>query len=247
MECPKCGVLSDDHAGICAHCGIVYEKYYKYHPRPGEEPRDFRARVPKTRSPADAPGALWLSGELEGGWAALGARAFLWLLLLVWGATLVGASIESGGAGSSFLHLINLPFHEAGHLIFRPFGAFVSSLGGTLGQLLMPLVCLGVLLVKTRDPFGASVCLWWLGENFLDIAPYIADARAGRLPLLGGNFGHSSPYGFHDWNFLLNETGLLHLDLTLGRVSHRIGALLMLLAAVWGALLLWRQLVRLRV
>jgi hypothetical protein len=61
----------------------------------------------------------------------------------------------------------------------------------------MPLTFFFVLLVKMRDPFGAAVALLWLGENFVDIAPYIGDARAGQLPLLGDKYGHSAPYGFH--------------------------------------------------
>jgi hypothetical protein len=92
-----------------------------------------------------------------------------------------------------FLHLVNLPFHEAGHINFRTFAAFITLLGGTLGQLLMPSICMGVLLFNTRYPFGGPVALWWEGESFLDIAPYMFDARAGQLPLLGGDFGHSAP------------------------------------------------------
>ena len=107
--------------------------------------------------------------------------------------------IDKNYANESYMHLVNLPFHEAGHIFFRPFGSFMTSLGGTIGQLLMPLICLSVLLVKTRDTFGAAVTLWWFGQNFFDIAPYINDARSLSLPLVGGNFGHSSPYGFHDW------------------------------------------------
>ena len=106
----------------------------------------------------------------------------------------------------------------------------------------MPAICCGVLLVQTRDPFGAAAALWWFGENFLDIAPYINDAGAGELPLLGGNFGHSSPYGFHDWEYLLGETGLLHLDHGLAQTSRLLGVLVMVLALTWGAWLLVRQL-----
>lgn len=146
--------------------------------------------------------------------------------------------IEGNGSGKSILHLINLPFHEAGHIFFSPFGSFVKSLGGTLGQLLIPLICLIVLLVKNLDPFGASVCLWWFGENLLDIAPYIDDARAGVLPLLGGNVGHSAPYGFHDWEYLLNESGLLAYDHAIARASAMTGGILMLLALAWGGWLL---------
>ena len=150
----------------------------------------------------------------------------------------MSASVESNAAGNSFLHLVNLPFHEVGHIVFRPFGAFITSLGGTLGQLLMPALCMGVLLVKTRDPFGASVALWWVGENFLDIAPYINDARAGQLPLLGGNFGHSAPYGFHDWEYLLTESGLLQYDHVLAKAVFVMGSAIMLLSLLWGGLLL---------
>jgi hypothetical protein len=82
--------------------------------------------------------------------------------------------------------------------------------------------------------------LWWFGQNFIDIAPYIADARAGELPLLGGNTGNTSPYGFHDWEFILGETGLLAYDTTFGAISLNCGRLLMLLAIGWGAFLLWR-------
>ena len=150
-------------------------------------------------------------------------------------------SIESNAVGKSFLHGVNLPFHEAGHLIFRPFGELITSLGGTLGQLLMPLICMGVLLLKTRDPFGASVAFWWFGENFLDIAPYISDARAGQLPLLGGNFGYSAPYGFHDWQYLLTESGLLHYDHILAKATFLMGALIMLLSLLWGGFLLFKR------
>lgn len=249
-HCPKCGAPQEGNAKICTACGIVFEKYWKYHPRPGVDPATWTpppraVRPPATRAGPEEP-EEGLAGlllprqpQLEG--VGIGARAALLLILLVWGFLLIAQSPASNGAGQSFFHLVNLPFHEAGHLLFRPFGAFMTSLGGTLGQLLMPLICAGTLLLKTQDPFGAAVACWWLGENFLDIAPYINDARAGDLPLLGGNFGHSSPYGFHDWEYLLTESGLLHLDHRLAWFSHGLGTAIMLLALVWGATLLFRQ------
>lgn len=80
----------------------------------------------------------------------------------------------------------------------------------------------------------------WIGENFLDIAPYIGDAGAGVLPLPGGNFGRSSPCGFHDWKFLLTETGLLRYDQMLARLSRRVGSAIMMLAVAWGGYILWK-------
>ena len=67
--------------------------------------------------------------------------------------------IRAGEAGSNFLHMVLLPFHEAGHYaIFRWFGQFIMTLGGTLGQHLMPIVS-GALLMKRRDPLGTAIFL----------------------------------------------------------------------------------------
>jgi hypothetical protein len=133
-------------------------------------------------------------------------------------------------AMNSFMHLINLPFHEAGHVIFLPSGRFMTVLGGSLMQVLVPGVCAAVLLFYTRDPFGASVCLWWMGENLLDLAPYINDARSLQLMLLGGP---AAEVEGHDWEAILDSLGWLHLDHTLATLAYRIGATLMLLAMAW--------------
>ena len=43
-------------------------------------------------------------------------------------------NIPEGNPGSNFLHMVLLPFHEAGHYaIFRWFGEFIMIPGGTLG------------------------------------------------------------------------------------------------------------------
>ena len=138
-----------------------------------------------------------------------------------------------------FLHNANLPFHEFGHIIFSLFGSdLLTSMGGTLFQILMPLICMFVFILQNRDPFAASVALWWAGENFVDIAPYIADARAGVLPLLGGNTGQTAPYGFHDWEFILGELGISHLDITISYFSQIFGIVVMILSVLWGLYIL---------
>lgn len=138
-----------------------------------------------------------------------------------------------------FLHNINLPIHETGHLVFGIFGNdLLTSAGGSLFQLIMPFVCTLTLLIKTRDLFGAAVALWWTMENFVDMAPYIGDARAGVLPLIGGNTGQTAPYGFHDWQFILGETGLLHFDTFISGFSQYLGILGMLFSSLWGAWIL---------
>jgi hypothetical protein len=139
----------------------------------------------------------------------------------------------------SFLHLVHLPFHEAGHVLLMPFGRFLSVLGGSLFQVAIPLVCGAVFLLKNRDPFAASVTLWWAGQSLMDLAPYVADARALRLPLLGGHTG--AEVEGHDWEYLLGAVGLMNHDVTLGRLCFALGALTMLTALGWGGASLWRQ------
>jgi hypothetical protein len=117
----------------------------------------------------------------------------------------------------------------------------MASLGGTLGQLLIPMVCLLVLLIKSRDPFGAAVTLWWLGESLLDIAPYINDARRQELMLLGGVTGKEADYGYHDWEYILREAGLLRYDHLLAHLADKIGALLILASLAWAGYILYRQ------
>ena len=105
---------------------------------------------------------------------------------------------------AQFLHNLNLPVHETGHIVFRIFGSpVITSLGGSLFQTIMPLVFCFALWIKPRDLFGASIALWWAFENLIDVAPYIEDALPMKLTLISGGTGAEAPYGFHDWNFIL--------------------------------------------
>jgi len=88
-------------------------------------------------------------------------------------------------AGDSFFHLVNLLSTRRVIFSFN-FWTMDGIPWGTLGQLLIPFICLLVFLIKYKNPFGASMSLWWLAESFMDIAPYINDARSQELVLLGG-------------------------------------------------------------
>src|SRR5512132_1779378 len=144
-------------------------------------------------------------------------RALLLLLLVVWTVQFVTARSPEIIAGS-FLHRVDLVFHEAGHVLFSPFGRFLTVLGGSLFQVLVPIVCAIALYVQARDPFGASASVWWAGQNLIDLAPYIGDARALQLPLLGGRTG--AEVEGHDWEMLLQTLGWLHYDRTLASAAH---------------------------
>ena len=241
MICPKCDFEQGDGNTKCLKCGIVFEKYRgrrDSRPTPNASTTEYKARA--------AGIGEWSKNLLfyvkpETSPMILGSRGLFFLVIFVWGLKFIFAPMESNCVGESFWHLVNLPFHEAGHIIFRPFGRFMTSLGGSLGQLLMPLTCLIAFLITTRDTFAASFALWWLGENLMDLAPYINDARSLTLPLLGGNTGNTSPYGFHDWEFILKESGLIRYDHVLADSSYKLGTLLMVISFVWGGYILFKQ------
>ncbi len=167
-------------------------------------------------------------------------RAVLFLLVLAWGLKFIFAPMTGGYAGRSFMHLVNLPFHEAGHVLFRPFGQFMMMAGGSLMQVLVPVICFFAFLFKTRDTFAASVALWWSGESLIDLAPYINDARELKMMLLGGVTGRDVD-DYHDWEFILRRLGLLEYDHALALIAQATGILLLVCALAWGGWLLYRQ------
>jgi hypothetical protein len=134
------------------------------------------------------------------------------------------ASLRSPGDGR-LLDGVDLAIHETGHLVFAPFGEFVTALGGTLLQLLLPATFV-VYFLRRKERFGAAVCLWWVAQNCWHISVYVADARAQELPLVGG--------GEHDWFYLLSDLRMLESDLALARAVHGIGVLIFVTALSLG-------------
>ncbi|MDX8380593.1 MAG: hypothetical protein R8M14_00610 [Ghiorsea sp.] len=70
---------------------------------------------------------------------------------------------------------------------------------------------------------------------------YINDAVHLSMPLLGGNEGIGSPYGFHDWEFILTESGFIHSAERIAEITHVFGSVMMILAMLWMLLLLLRK------
>jgi hypothetical protein len=240
MICPKCGFEQDDGGAECTRCSVIFGKYVKNSQASPEKDLPEEGVGLKT-SFGDIIKDFLFSTEAETNRLYFAGRAILFIFVFIWGCMMIISPMKEGYAHNNFMHLVNLPFHEAGHIFFRPFGQWITSLGGTLAQLLMPIICLSVFLLKARNPFGASVCLWWFGENFMDITPYIDDARSLSLPLIGGNIGKEVPYGVHDWEYILNEIGLIQHDHTIAKASFTIGTIIMLVSFIWGGYLLLRQ------
>jgi hypothetical protein len=142
---------------------------------------------------------------------SIGALVKQILILLLGGYFIYGGfSPTSCGPVNS----ADLAFHEGGHVIFATFGNDIGMWGGTLMQLLLPLV-IAVHFFKRGEDFSGRVVLCWFGQNFFHIASYIKDARAESLPLVGG--------GIHDWHYILGRAGLLNMDQGIGNIVWGIG------------------------
>jgi hypothetical protein len=128
-----------------------------------------------------------------------------------------------------WLDSLDLAIHETGHLVFAVGGETLAILGGTLMQLIVPVV-FAAALWRAGDRHGATVPLWWAGQNCWNISVYVKDARTQELPLVGG--------GEHDWTTLLDQWGWLERDQALGGAVYLLGFLLYLAAIVGGWMLL---------
>jgi hypothetical protein len=101
-----------------------------------------------------------------------------------------------------FIDGVNLLMHEAGHVIFMPFGEFISIAGGSLFQLIVPAAFV-TYFIRRGQLYSAALVLFWFGQSMLNVAVYAGDALAMELPLIGGEGA------LHDWNYMLDRLGML--------------------------------------
>ena len=102
-----------------------------------------------------------------------------------------------------FLDPLTVLIHEAGHLCFFFLGDFLHAAGGTLMQIALP-ATLAFHFWQYRSRLGIQVSLLWLGQNFLGVSVYAADARVQGLDMILNRK--------HDWSYLLGQLGLLEFD-----------------------------------
>ena len=241
--CPKCNYQRQPHdasvhTDICPSCGIVYSKFIA---------RQQEQRIPEENTFADdefepTPGlrqkiiaaCLYVPEKVSK--EVFYARVLLLIAFGAWGFYFISAGVDWQKIGSSFMHNINLPFHEFGHILFMPLGNFMMILGGSLFQVLLPFALTLVFVLKQKDTFAGSITLWWCGQSFIDVSPYIADAQYRALPLVGGG-GEES----HDWGNLLTMLNALEHTQAIANASFAIGSLIIIAALLWGGWLLKMQ------
>jgi hypothetical protein len=135
--------------------------------------------------------------------AIQGAAGAAACLLLGWFAFVRGARVP-------LLSLVDLGFHELGHMVMMWAPRLVYFAAGSASQILVPLGLSAYFFAIRRDAVGGGLCLAWAGTSAQNVSVYVADAPYQRLPLIGG---------LHDWAFIL---GPAHLNLLAS--AHAIAA-----------------------
>ncbi len=244
MRCPKCS-HEQEKSDTCLSCGIVFAKYHAIQKRQAESAAALKTQA-DTAIAEDVPEAQqeyaghpafvrYLLQRAATPWNPVSPYAlaglslgFLILMYLLATKNLMG----SDSTLLYFLHNVNLVFHEAGHWIFAIFGnRTLTIFGGSLNQVLIPALVAASFWAR-RDAVGYAFALFWCFENLLDVAVYMADARALVLPLIGG-LGEDS----HDWRNLFFRFGLIDQDTAIAARTSAVGWIGMLSVCAW---FLWR-------
>lgn len=237
--CPKCGHPRQSgetgDPGICPACGLIFAKWVT---RDSFVPPSRRDKTEPDDGPLDDLTDALLQTPATATPGDLYGRAAGWLLIALWGLRIATLDYKSDEVMNSFLHNTVILPHEAGHIFFRILGEFMGVLGGSLFQVLLPLIVAAVLLRQNRDGFGAGLGLWWAGASLVDLSSYIYDAADPVLPLIGGGTGADR---FHDWIYLLDTVNQTHRSPFWGTLVHVLGILVMIAGLAWSALVLRRQ------
>lgn len=153
----------------------------------------------------------------------------MFLALAAWTGLILACHLAWGWV--PILDSANLAFHEAGHPLFGLLAESMAMYGGTFMQLALPAAA-AFEAAREDKPAGLYFCVIWLGENLLNVARYMADARRHELPLVGG----LDPEYSHDWTEILSHWDLLEHEQGLA-YAVRLLALGLMTWALWSA---WR-------
>jgi len=229
-RCPKCATYLKPPLPAeaqCPSCGIWFHKW--------NAPVPSGSVAAIALDPDEDDGAIPLEAFNP---FVFGGRIATVVLVTVWGLFLMALDYKSEEVTGNFMHAILLPIHEAGHIVFSPFGAFMTTLGGSLFQVALPFGIAVAFYVKQREPFGAAVCLWWTGTSLVDLSAYVWDALHPQLILTSGTTGEN---GEHDWVAILGDIGQLKNAHGWGVFIHHVGVLVMLAGIAWAAWYCWRS------
>jgi hypothetical protein len=167
------------------------------------------ASLPEWKPISRLGGSLWLV-------------AYLLFLIYAW----------RDSSGFLFPDFVNLMIHEAGHVFFSWGGRTIMLLGGTLGELIVPMLCAAGFFYQ-RQVYGVAFSTFWFLENFLYIGTYMADARTATLSLVGSDES--------DWTILFTQWNILLYDQRIGHLVRELGWMGMLSVTAWLAWKIYRS------
>jgi hypothetical protein len=160
------------------------------------------------------------------------AEAFGWLIFFSF---FLWYAVGRQGGDFLFLDSGNLVVHEGGHALFGHFGDFLGVAGGTILQLLVPLL-LALAFYVRRQPVGYALFLVIVFENLLYVARYMGDARAQAMSYVaigvGAMEGLEDPM-MHDWYNLFTRFGVLPYDTRIASAVFKLGWAGMIGTVLW--------------
>ena len=119
-------------------------------------------------------------------------------------------------------------------MLMQPFGEFFTILGGTLWQILLPVIIM-VYFFISRQFYSGALVLFLVGFSLVDASVYVGDARLRQLPLI--TFDKST----HDWWNLLLSLELLRYDKVLAGLFYLQGWVCFFLASYLGIVFSQKQ------
>jgi hypothetical protein len=109
--------------------------------------------------------------------------------------------------------------YEVGRFTFSYVGGMAIYVGGTVGQLFLP-VLLAWYFYNTRYMFALQALLFWLGQNLINISLHIAKP----------NYMYAHHYGHSDWQKLLVFLDIGSYDLYAGTIVFAAGSICFMLS-----------------
>lgn len=116
------------------------------------------------------------------------------------GCVLIGWVSLVRGRPVPILALVNLGFHELGHLLTYALPDLITAVMGSVVQIAVPAGLAVYFGWRRGDLLGMGLCLAWAGSASQEVSVYVADAPHQRLLLIGGE---------HDWAFILGRLNAL--------------------------------------
>lgn len=125
------------------------------------------------------------------------------------------------------LNLVDLGFHELGHLLTYWLPDLMTAAMGSVVQVAVPAGLAWYFLRRQEKP-SAALMVAWAGASARNVAVYIGDAPFERLQLIGGD---------HDWAFIFHHFDAMSLAPRVAGLVGFLGSLAVAVAFVWSATL----------